>query len=93
MGVSFEFPIFYYTFNMFIFMLQKETNDNNIHFLIDKFKCIAYCVHKCKYFVIFQKQCSPQNFKVMPVSGVTNINNVAKTRRQSLMGYKIVLII
>ena len=27
-----------------------------------------------------------QNVKVMPVGGVTNTNNVAKTQRQSLMG-------
>ena len=42
----------------------------------------------CAYVQIhfnFLKQCSSQNFKVTPASGVTDINNVEKTQHQSLM--------
>ena len=37
------------------------------------------------FFNFFKKLWSSQNIKVTPVGGVTNIRNIAKTQRQSLI--------
>ena len=50
-----------------------------MHLIVQHIVCI-----NTNTFLFFKKQCSSQNFKVTPVGGVTNIDNVAK--RQSLMG-------
>ena len=52
-----------------------------MHLIVQNTACI-----NTNAFLIFKKICSSQNLKVTPVGGVKNIDNVAKTQRQSLMG-------
>ena len=51
-----------------------------MHLIVQHIACI-----NANTILIFKKQRSPQNFKVTPLGGVTNIDNVAKAQRQSLM--------
>ena len=52
-----------------------------MHLIVRHIACI-----NANTYLIFKKYCSPQNFKVTPIGGVTTIDNVEKTQRQSLMG-------
>ena len=69
-----------------ILILQKHVNNNYVLLFIHAFKSKLHCLHKYKYILNLKKIRQLTNFKFMLVGGVTDINNIAKTQRQSLMG-------